>query len=60
MDDPDSAEGIVCTECGRIVEDVESAKAEGWRFFPAEVDDPHPFCPECAEREFGPAPPDSA
>ena len=47
-------EGISCTECGRVPEGDESVEAEGWRFFPVGVEEPHPFCPECAEREFGP------
>ena len=54
MDDVTPDSGMACTECGRVA-DAESVETEGWRFYPADAEDPHPFCPECAEREFGPA-----
>jgi len=55
MDDVSSPEGVSCSECGRVPDDADSSETEGWRFLPADVEHPHPFCPECAEREFGPA-----
>jgi hypothetical protein len=55
MDEVSLPEDVSCTECGRVMDDPKAAEAEGWRFLPAGVDHPHPFCPECAEREFGPA-----
>jgi hypothetical protein len=55
MDDASSAEGITCTECNRAPGEDGSAEVESWRFLPTDVHDPHPFCPECAEREFGPS-----
>ena len=54
MDEDRPPEGISCAECGRAPEDDGSLEAEGWRYLPAGAEDPHPFCPECAEREFGP------
>ena len=55
MDDVSPAAGVSCAECGRAPEREDSMEAEGWRYFPDGVEEPHPFCPECAEREFGPS-----
>ena len=54
MDDVSPAEGVSCAECGRSLESDEPAETEAWRYFPAGAEKPHPFCPECAKREFGP------
>jgi hypothetical protein len=50
---------LVCEECGRVA----GVETHGWRAFYAEdPDNPEPslitvvYCPECAEREFGPPP----
>ena len=40
---------LVCGECGRISLD----RADGWRMYLDDDDEPVPYCPECAEREFG-------
>lgn len=45
-----------CEECGQIAD----AEMKGWRALLGVTDDQyrgltaHLFCPECAEREFGP------
>ena len=54
MDDVSHSEGVSCAECGRPFDTGDAAEAETWRYFPDGVEKPHPFCPECAEREFGP------
>ncbi len=54
MDDVSPAEGVACAECGRTPESDESIESESWRYYPDGAEEPHPFCPECAEREFGP------
>lgn len=54
MDEVSPAEGVSCAECGRVPDSEGSLETEGWRYFPDGVEEPHPFCPECAEREFGP------
>jgi hypothetical protein len=48
---------LVCEECGRVAPD----NAKGWRaFLGVDVNEEEEgtrvyiFCPECAEREFGP------
>jgi hypothetical protein len=56
MDDVSSSERVSCAECGRSPGDEESLEAQGWRYLPAGVEEPHAFCQECAEREFGPPP----
>ena len=49
-----AAGDLVCAGCGRKPRDDENADDE-WRAY-LDVDDDLPvFCPECAEREFGPA-----
>ena len=40
-----------CAECGRAPRD--HLDAERWRFYSDGTGDLVPFCPECAEREFG-------
>jgi len=37
-----------CVECGRV-----SADGEGWRAI-FDFEHAHTYCPDCAEREFGP------
>ena len=54
MDDVSPAEGVACAECGRTPESDESIESESWRYYPDGAEQPHAFCPECAEREFGP------
>ena len=54
MDDVSPAEGVSCAECGRSLESDESGETETWRYYPDGAEEPHAFCPECAEREFGP------
>jgi len=54
MDEVRPPESISCAECGRVPAEDESVEDDGWRYFPAGAEEPHPFCPECAEREFGP------
>jgi hypothetical protein len=54
MDDMSPVDGVACAECGRAPEGNDSLEAEGWRYFPAGAEYAHLFCPECAEREFGP------
>ena len=50
------AEVLVCEECGKVAAD----DAKGWRAFLGvdvnrdEGTRVYVFCPECAEREFGP------
>ena len=55
MEDLSPSDIVACTECGRTPDDPDAVDSEGWRFLPVDVEHPHPFCPECAEREFGPA-----
>ena len=47
-----SAAGIRCAECGRAVNELTSI-TERWRHWSDGVGELHPFCPECAAREFG-------
>ena len=53
MDEVSPTEDITCAECGRPLDEGLTAEAAGWRFYPAGAKNQHPFCPECAEREFG-------
>ena len=48
---PDLPETITCTHCGRAIAEDE-AQAEGWGYWRV-VGGLYPFCPGCAEREFG-------
>ena len=42
---------IACAECGREV-DEQTAEREGWGYWSDGLGELHPYCPECAEREF--------
>jgi hypothetical protein len=47
---------VGCAGCSREMPEDE-AQAQRWGYsLPAILDDIYPYCPECAEREFGPAP----
>jgi hypothetical protein len=43
------AEQAICAECAR----ESPPDGGGWRTYLYDGDQPAPFCPECAEREFG-------
>jgi hypothetical protein len=40
---------LVCVECG-----AESEAGEGWKAYLTADAEPAVYCPDCAEREFGP------
>ena len=42
---------VRCAECGRAVEF--EAITERWTYWSDGVGELHPYCPECAAREFG-------
>jgi hypothetical protein len=44
------AVSVCCSECRRMSADPD---AEGWRYFSDGVGELLPYCPACAEREFG-------
>jgi DNA-directed RNA polymerase subunit RPC12/RpoP len=46
------SEPLRCAECGRRPAPGEHGEDE-WRVYIDLEDEPHVFCPECAEREFG-------
>ena len=48
----DDATLVRCAECDRAVHELD-AIAERWTYWSDGVGDLHPYCPECAEREFG-------
>lgn len=43
---------IACTECPRKVNEFEAIE-QHWTYWSAGTGDLRPFCPECAEQEFG-------
>ena len=43
---------IRCSECDREITE-EEAEREGWGYRSDGLGELHPFCPECAAREFG-------
>jgi len=42
---------IRCARCGRDVLEP-NAEQEGWRYWPDETGELHPYCPECATEPF--------
>ena len=52
VSETDKPAAVRCVECGREA-DEEKAEREGWRFFSDGAGELLPFCPDCAEREFG-------
>lgn len=51
---PASENAIRCAGCGRLVSEVDAEQA-GWGEWSDGLGELHPYCPECAQREFGPA-----
>ena len=49
---PGGENKIRCAECGREITEGE-AELERWGYWSDGVGELHPFCPGCAEREFG-------
>ena len=52
MSETNEPTAVRCVECGREAGE-EAAEREGWRFFSDGAGELLPFCPGCAEREFG-------
>ena len=42
---------VRCAECGREVDEFTAIKQQ-WRYWSDGLGELHPYCPECAEREF--------
>ena len=49
---PDLPDSPQCAECSREVT-VAGAISERWTYWSDGVGELHPYCPECAQREFG-------
>ena len=49
--EPDEPGRVACSECGRVVDEFEVI-AEKWTYW-SDGADLLPYCPVCAEREFG-------
>jgi hypothetical protein len=43
---------VRCAQCGTEI-DEDEAQAARWGYWSDGIGDLHPFCPDCAEREFG-------
>ena len=52
VDEPETELAVRCAECGRKV-DEPTAEREGWGYWSDGLGELQPYCPECAEREFG-------
>ena len=52
VSETDKPAAVRCVECGREA-DEEAVELEGWRFYSDGAGELLPFCPDCAEREFG-------
>jgi len=50
-----AAATVTCSGCGREVAEDE-AQAARWGYWSVGVGRLHPFCPDCARREFGSRP----
>jgi hypothetical protein len=48
--EPENLAAVSCAECGR-----KPHHGELWRLLFAEIGEAVTYCPECAEREFGPS-----
>jgi hypothetical protein len=44
---------VDCSRCERSVRDDEQAEASGWAYYEDVLGELLPFCPACADREFG-------
>ena len=56
--DPLAPATVTCSECGETIFEDE-AQAARWGYWSDGVDEPYPFCIECATREFAPDAPAS-
>lgn len=51
MTENDEPVTITCAECGRQATE-QDAEQEGWGYWSDGLGGLHPFCPDCAGREF--------